>query len=252
MPATYVKIFASLYSGSLATRGPWEALITFQQMLVLAEWDGTLDMTPEVLSRTTLIPLEIIKKGIAALLKPDPDSRGKKVEGRRIVPIDPERNWGWRVVNIEKYRKRYGREDRNEYQREYMRERRAKTKKEEAPKVERFSPPDWVPLEQWNAWLEVRKRIKAPNTDRAMKLAVKDLLALRDAGHEPGQILDLATSRGWRGLFPPKGNGQQQPSSDGEITCTSCGKRVRTWTDGRCDPCWKLYMEGDNAKPDAR
>lgn len=134
MPATYVKIFASLYSGSLATRGPWEALITFQQMLVLAEWDGTLDMTAEILARTTLVPLDIIKKGIEVLLKPDPDSRGKEEEGRRIVPLDPNRDWGWRIVNIERYRRRYGREDRNEYQREYMREHRKRAKESEEKK----------------------------------------------------------------------------------------------------------------------
>lgn len=134
MPAPYVKVFASLYNGSLATQGPWEALVTFQQMLILAEWDGSLDMTPEVISRTTLIPLEIIVKGIAELLKPDPRSRslheqgGDPHDGRRIIPLVAGRAWGWKIVNIERYRKKPGRENRNEYQREYMREKRAKAK----------------------------------------------------------------------------------------------------------------------------
>lgn len=110
-----------------------------------------------------------------------------------------------------------------------------------SPEAQRFSPPEWVPLEQWNAWMEVRRRIKAPNTERAMKLAVKDLTALRDAGHEPGQVLDLAISRGWRGLFAPKtnGSGEQAPVKTGPH-CRKCGTtEAHSWIDGLCSPCWE-------------
>ena len=62
--------------------------------------------------------------------------------------------------------------------------------------------PDWLPKEEWEAWLETRRRMKAPNTERALKLALGDLERLRSEGQDPGGILDQSTKRGWRGLFP--------------------------------------------------
>lgn len=111
------KIFSSIYDGTLADN--WQALITFQQMIVLCDQDGVLDMTPEAISRRTGIPLEHIKAGIAVLESPDLQSRTKGEEGRRIVPID-DRGWGWLIVNHQKYRDLRNSQDRREYMREYM------------------------------------------------------------------------------------------------------------------------------------
>lgn len=78
-----------------------------------------------------------------------------------------------------------------------------------------FVLPAWVPQEPWEAWLEVRKKNHAPNTERALSLAVNELRRLRDAeGQDPKAVLELATMRGWRGLFPTKGS---QPNQAGEI-----------------------------------
>lgn len=125
------KIFASMYDGSLGTRGPWEALVTFQQLIVLCNRHGEIDMTADVISRRTLIPLEIIQKGIACLLLPDAESRDPAHDGRRIEPLDPNRAWGWRILNYEKYRAIRSAEDRREYNTAYQRARRAKLKQEQ-------------------------------------------------------------------------------------------------------------------------
>lgn len=121
-----------MYDGSLGTKGPWEALVTFQQMIVLCDRKGVVDMTAEVISRRTLIPEEIIQKGIACLLKPDPESRDPAHEGRRIEPLDEHRSWGWRILNYEKYRAIRTAEDRREYNTAYQRERRARLKQGQA------------------------------------------------------------------------------------------------------------------------
>jgi hypothetical protein len=126
----YGKVFASMYDGSLRTKSPWEALVTFQQMIVLANKHGELDMTADALSFRTGIPLEIIKTGIAALEQPDPDSRTPGEDGRRIVLLDPEgRNWGWRIVNYPIYRDMRNAEERREYMRLLMQDRRAAKKR---------------------------------------------------------------------------------------------------------------------------
>lgn len=98
----YGKIFASIYDGTLVE--DWRALITFQQMIVLCDADGTVDMTPSTLSRRTGIPIEHIKAGIDVLENPDPWSRTPDEEGRRIIRLEPHRPWGWHIVNHQKYK----------------------------------------------------------------------------------------------------------------------------------------------------
>lgn len=122
----YVKIFAQMYDGTLCTAGPWQALVTFQQLLILADTEGVVDMTAVAIHRRTTVPLDIIEKGLAALMLPDPDSRTPVEDGRRIVPVSEGRSWGWRVVNYEHYRKLKREEDRREYHRAYWHKRKGK------------------------------------------------------------------------------------------------------------------------------
>jgi hypothetical protein len=124
----FSKLFDSMYDGTLRTRSPWQALVTFQQMLILADPTGVVDMTAEALAIRTGIPLEIIQAGITALEAPDPDSRLPHEEGRRIVRLDDHRNWGWQIVNFVHYRNLQSNEARREYQKELMRKRRGKAK----------------------------------------------------------------------------------------------------------------------------
>jgi hypothetical protein len=124
----YVKVFPSMYDGTLATQGPWEALVTFQQMLVLADPLGIVDMTPGAIAARTTIPLDIIRIGVAALEKPDPESRSAELEGRRIVRLADSRSWGWQIVNYLEYRAIRDEPERREYMRGYRRLRRASGK----------------------------------------------------------------------------------------------------------------------------
>ncbi len=124
----YGKLFVQMYDGTLATRGPWQALVTFQQMVILCNRTGVVDMTAEAISRRTTVPLEIIETGIVALEAVDPQSRTPDCDGRRIVRLADNRDWGWQIVNYERYRKIRSDEERNAYQRELMRKRRAVSK----------------------------------------------------------------------------------------------------------------------------
>ena len=129
----YGKLFAQMFDGTLATRGPWQALVTFQQLIVLANRHGEVDMTAEALSRRTTIPLEIIEVGLERLMEPDPQSRSPDQQGRRIVPLDAGREWGWRIVNYEHYRRIRSEDERREYWREWKREARKKDVQERPP-----------------------------------------------------------------------------------------------------------------------
>jgi hypothetical protein len=112
-----------MYDGSLAC-GDWEALVTMQQLIVLADEEGVVDMTPIAIHRRTTIPEHIIEKGLDLLAQPDENSRSKAEEGRRIVLLDPERNWGWRLVNYKYYRDLANRADKREKDRIRMQEKR--------------------------------------------------------------------------------------------------------------------------------
>ena len=100
--------------------------MTFQQLLILADQDGAVDMTAAAIARRTTIPLDIITRGIATLMEPDPESRTPDEGGRRLVPLADGRSWGWRIVNYVKYRQIKREEDRREYHREYWHKRKLK------------------------------------------------------------------------------------------------------------------------------
>jgi len=74
--------------------------------------------------------------------------------------------------------------------------------------------PDWLPLEAWKGWLEVRTKVKAPNTHRALALALGELAALRAAGQDPAAVLDRATVKGWKSLYAVT---PDKPAHVGEI-----------------------------------
>jgi hypothetical protein len=99
----YTKVFRQILESTLV-----EDYVTrhiFIDLLILADQDGCVDMTPQVISRTLNVPIEVIQGAIEKLSEPDPHSRSHEEEGRRLVKIDPDSTWGWRIVNYLKYRR---------------------------------------------------------------------------------------------------------------------------------------------------
>ena len=217
----YGKIFKQIYKGTLAMVGPWQALVTFQQMIILADQDGVVDMTPDALSRETTIPLDIITKGLEALSQPDPESRTPDEEGRRIVLLSDSRSWGWRIVNYDHYRKLQTDEERRAYHRRYYREKRSKsatkgnlnnsqTDSTDSRQVEveaniEVEVPEGLNQSAWNDYLAHRKELRAKRlTPRGLQMAMKKLAAIPFADQQT--VVDTSISNGWVGLFPEKLN----------------------------------------------
>lgn len=63
--------------------------------------------------------------------------------------------------------------------------------------------PSWIDLNAWNEWLGVRKSKKAPNTDYALSLAVRNLEKLKSSGHDPTEMINRAIESGWTKFFAP-------------------------------------------------
>jgi hypothetical protein len=78
-------------------------------------------------------------------------------------------------------------------------------KKAQAPMaLPNFILPDWIPIDAWNGYVEMRKKIKKPMTDRAVDLKIKDLERFHQNGYDLAAILDKSTANNWSDLYTPK------------------------------------------------
>jgi hypothetical protein len=104
MGQLYSRVFLQILDSSIAE--DFNLRHVFEDFLKLAEYKtGVVDMTREAISRRTNIPLDILSPIIDRLEAPDPKSRDQEHEGRRIERLDKHRDWGWSILNWEKYDK---------------------------------------------------------------------------------------------------------------------------------------------------
>jgi len=196
-------------------------------MLAMADRHGRVWASVPGLASRARISVDDARAALASFLSPDMDSRTQEHEGRRIEVIDG----GWRLLNHEKYRKIRDEVAILESKRKYINTRRAvenvdrsrhnaeadteadadantKKKNKATPRAARaaFELPEWVPQNQWDAWVEARTKRRNPPTDWAKRLAVNRLADLRDRGHSPALVLAESALNGWAGVFEPKGN----------------------------------------------
>lgn len=111
----YAKLFTSLYQGTL--RGCSDELLVFTNLLAHADSAGIVDKHWRAIAEETGISQKRVKAAINTLEAPDPESRSPEMEGRRLVPVDEHRLWGWQIVNYAKYRSIRNEDDRREQNR---------------------------------------------------------------------------------------------------------------------------------------
>ena len=66
--------------------------------------------------------------------------------------------------------------------------------------------PDWLPADEWAAFVEMRRSIRKPMTARAVELAIGKLDQYRRLGHKPAEVLNQSILNSWQDLFPPREN----------------------------------------------
>lgn len=108
----YAKIFASLYQGTL--RGCAHEILVFTNLIAHADATGAVDKHFRAIADETGLTVDEVKAALANLESPDPESRSPEYEGRRLIPLDDHRAWGWQIVNHGKYRGMRSEEDRRE------------------------------------------------------------------------------------------------------------------------------------------
>jgi hypothetical protein len=91
--------------------------------------------------------------------------------------------------------------------------------------------PEWINRNIFDAFVEMRKKIKKPLTDHAIKLAIVKLEKLRAGGENPNEILNEAILRTWTGLWSlkdKKSGGQNGRFSEHRSTAGQNSNRPQT------------------------
>lgn len=73
-----------------------------------------------------------------------------------------------------------------------------------SPKGEafRFVLPDWIPKQDWDDYIEMRKKIRKPATERAKELVIAKLLRLQAEGNSPVEVLRQSIMQCHQGVWP--------------------------------------------------
>ncbi|MCR6496204.1 hypothetical protein LJB71_08240 [Thermomonas sp. S9] len=139
MADSYTKLFrgitaSTIVSEPLATRWLWVT------MLALADKSGNVWGSVPGLARLANISIAECEAALETLQAPDPYSRTRDHDGRRIAAIDG----GWHLLNHAKYDAVRSAEDRREYKREWDRKHRpsghARAKQSDSPTQSDNSP----------------------------------------------------------------------------------------------------------------
>lgn len=171
----YAKLFSSLYQGTL--RGCPDEILVFTNLLAHADCTGLVDKHWRAIAEETGIDEARVKAAIKHLESPDPESRSPEMEGRRILPIDEHRAWGWQIVNHGKYRAIRNEEDRREQNRLAQQRWRDKQKVSD---VSRVSPDKPIQKQQAEADTEEEKNgSKEPKTRAPKQTSEQWLESLR-------------------------------------------------------------------------
>jgi hypothetical protein len=95
----YTKLFNSIVTSTIWSEDD-QTRIVWITMLALADKNGEVQGSVPGLARIAGVTVDACRAAISKFLAPDPDSRTKDDEGRRIEEIDG----GWALINHRKYR----------------------------------------------------------------------------------------------------------------------------------------------------
>jgi len=121
MSDNYAKVFRTMYTGSLYGAG-MHVFAVWGWILSHKDVEGRVEINPRLVAGELGGTVEQVAAAIEYLMAPDPESRSKQEDGRRLKQVG---QFEYEVVNHGKYRDRGG--SRAEYWRQY----RAKKKAEE-------------------------------------------------------------------------------------------------------------------------
>jgi hypothetical protein len=115
----YTKLFNSILASTI-WRADDKTRLVWITLLAMADKWGIAEGSIPGLADLARVSVEDCRHALEELQAPDPDSRTKEHDGRRIKPIDE----GWQILNHAKYRERMSVDERREYLRQKQAEYR--------------------------------------------------------------------------------------------------------------------------------
>lgn len=103
----YTKLFGSILA-STVWELPATTKVVWITLLAMSDQDGEVQASVPGLAKFAGVSREECEAALASFLSPDPDSRSKECEGRRLEAIDG----GWLLINHAKYREHMSIDDR--------------------------------------------------------------------------------------------------------------------------------------------
>jgi len=211
----YTKLFNSIVTSTIWTEDD-KTRIVWITMLAIADKNGEVQGSIPGLARIAGVPVDDCRVAIGKFLSPDPDSRTKDDEGRRIEEIDG----GWALLNHQKYREMASRDEQREAEAKRKARYRAKQKRNElSQNVPDMSPnvPETLHIAEAEADTDTDIKYK-PKRERFTKPTAADVAAygatLSPPFLEAENFVDFYESKGW--------TVGKQPMKDWKAT-------VRTW-----------------------
>lgn len=120
--AGFVKLFESILDSTVWLEDP-ETKVVWITMLAMADASGYVAAAVPGLAKRAGVSREAVDRALDKFRSPDPDSRSREHEGRRIVDADG----GWMLLNYAKYRAKRDADTRREQNR--MAQRRSRSGK---------------------------------------------------------------------------------------------------------------------------
>jgi len=132
--------FAKLFS-TIITSSVWSARdkvrIMWITVLAIADANGYVSASVPGLADIARMSVEDAQAAVDELCAPDPFSRSKEHEGRRLIPCEG----GWLIVNYRKYREHRDSGDRRQQNREAQQRWRERQRKAEKPRPDKRKAP---------------------------------------------------------------------------------------------------------------
>lgn len=98
----YAKIYRSLWEGSMRGHGLDQLVLVY--LCAHSDANGIADVIHDRIAADIGFPIQQVQAAILRLEAPDPRSRSPEARGARLSRLDERRNWGWLIVNYDKYR----------------------------------------------------------------------------------------------------------------------------------------------------
>jgi hypothetical protein len=127
--AGYTKLFNSILASSIWLSGK-ETKLLWITMLAMAGEDGIAHAAVPGLAHMSGLTVHEVETSLKELASPDPHSRTKDHEGRRVEEVDG----GWLLLNHAKYRAKMGADERREYKRQKQAEYRKRDSRKRVDK----------------------------------------------------------------------------------------------------------------------